>query len=75
MKLTITTTYEGFDQEWLDYWYLNRIEDSTLPGSAIIVEEIQQCGHAVYASKDPTSNCTAKTEYVLETKPPEGSEE
>lgn len=63
MRITIKTTYENVDEAWLEDW-LTRVGKT--PGLSIVAEELRECGHAVYVSKDPTSDCTGKTEYLLE---------
>lgn len=65
MKMRIETVYENVDQEWLD-WYLKRLaNEQVLPGSNVIVEELKECGHAVFSSKDPSSDCVATTTYEV----------
>lgn len=69
MRMRITTTYNGVDKEWLD-WYLKRLaNEEVLPGSAAVAEELKECDFASFSSKDPDSNVTAATEYeILERK-------
>lgn len=65
MKLKITTTYENFDKEWLD-WYMKRLaNEQVLPGSTSIVEQLQKDGAASFSSKDPEGPCIATTAYEL----------
>lgn len=72
MKLKITTTYYNVDQSWLD-WYLDRLaNEQVMPGSTVIAEELRECGHAVFSSKDPSSSVTASTEYLIERPQGEG---
>ena len=40
MKLTLTTVYEGFDQEWW-HWYLKRLETSGIPDQERIAKNFR----------------------------------
>lgn len=65
MRLRIETVYENVDQQWLD-WYLNRLANAqVMPGSTMISEELKECGHAVFSTKDPNSYCVATTTYEI----------
>lgn len=65
MTMRIETVYENVDQKWLD-WYLKRLgNEEVFPGSTVIVEELKECGHAVFSSKDPTGPCIATTTYEI----------
>lgn len=62
MKVRIETVYENVDRKWLK-WYLKRLR--TEGGLPIVAEELEECGHAVYASKDPTSDVMATSTYEV----------
>lgn len=66
LKLTITTTYENVDQEWLDWWFDRLANEQVMPGSTVIVEELKECGHAVFTSKDPDSDVIGSTAYQVD---------
>lgn len=66
MRVTVETIYENVDQEWLDWWLRRLAKANHMPGSTAIVEELKESGCACFASKDPTSDCTAKTTYRIE---------
>lgn len=65
MKVIIETKYENADQEFVD-WYLERLAvEEVIPGSTTISEELKESGHAVFVSKDPTSEVVATTTYRI----------
>lgn len=65
MKLIITTTYEHFDEDWLEM-YLNRLAGAAvLPGSMNIVDDLRKNHVAVFKSADPDSETTAEIKYEL----------
>lgn len=68
-KLIITTTCENCDEEFI-HWYLKRLKnEEVMPGSTVIAEELEECGHAVFVSKDPTSPVVATTCYEIKEAP------
>lgn len=64
MKITVTSTYENVDGEWL-HWWLNRL--MSLPENEAVAHEIMNKGFASYTSKDPSSEVVATTTYKLDT--------
>lgn len=65
MRVIVESVYENVDQAWVDWWLKHLDNEEVMPGSTVIVEELKDCGHAVFASKDPTSNVIAKTSYTI----------
>jgi hypothetical protein len=56
------------DREWLDWWLKRLANEEVMPGSTTIVEELRECGYAVFSSKDPSSEVVARTEYLIDSK-------
>lgn len=66
MTVKIISTYENVDQKWLNWWLKRLANEEVMPGSTTIVEELRECGYAVFASKDPSSHVLATTEYYID---------
>ena len=64
-KFRITTEYSNVDQAFLAWYYERLANEEVMPGSTVIVEELKECGHACFTSKDPDSNVVATTTYEV----------
>jgi hypothetical protein len=61
MKITVTTTYEPIDQEWLE-WYISQLKKGKVP---IDFDAMKKGFPVSFTSKDPTSQTKAITIYTL----------